>query len=94
MLGICALMVVLSLAGFASDFITHLIGNIDGLLLFAISLMILGIFAVMLLQLVKEEGWIPAHKENPAAPAPVASARAATPAAPAETVSAGQREGK
>lgn len=83
LLGICALMIVLSLAGLASDFITHLLGNIDGLLLFAICVMIAGLFALMLFQMAKEEGWIPArHKAADATPAPAAAKPAAKSGAP------------
>ena len=68
LLGVCLFVIVLSLAGLASDFITHLLGNIDGLLLFAICLMMAGLFALMLLMIFKEEGWRPSHHEKAAKP--------------------------
>ena len=66
LLGVCLFVILLSAAGLASDFITHLLGNIDGLLLFAICLMMVGLFGLMLLMIFKEEGWVPSHHEKPA----------------------------
>jgi hypothetical protein len=96
LVGVCLFVILLSVAGLASDFITHLLGNIDGLLLFAICLMMAGLFALMLFVMAKEEGWLPSRHGNPdeaAAPAPkpaVAKPMATVAAAPAET----SREGK
>ena len=39
LVGICVVVLLLSFAGLASDFVTRLIGNIDGLLLLFICLM-------------------------------------------------------
>jgi hypothetical protein len=61
LVGICVVVLILSFAGLASDFVTRLIGNIDGLLLLFICLMMLGLFAGMLLAMGKEEGWLPSR---------------------------------
>jgi len=98
LLGVCLFVVLLSVAGLASDFITHLLGNIDGLLLFAICLMMVGLFGLMLFMIFQEEGWVPSHHGKPveaaaasASPKPAAAKPVATVAAsPAE----GSREGK
>lgn len=89
LLGICLFVILVSVTGLASDFITHLLGNIDGLLLFAICLMMAGLFALMLLMIFKEEGWIPSHHEKPVAAAPAPKPVAAKPVA---TVAAGAAE--
>ena len=59
LVGICVVILLLSFAGMASDFMTRLIGNIDGLLLLFICLMMVGLFAGMLFSMGKEEGWLP-----------------------------------
>lgn len=64
LLVICLVVLALSFAGLISDFITRLIGNIDGLLLLMISLMMLLLFAGMLYAVGKEEGWIPGHRHS------------------------------
>jgi hypothetical protein len=61
LVAICVIILILSFAGLASDFVTRLIGNIDGLLLFFICLMMLGLFSGMLLAMGKEEGWLPSR---------------------------------
>ncbi len=68
------IMLFLSLGGVASDFLTGLTLNIDGLLLLAISLMGAAIFLGMLFFLAKSEGWLGKRKEA-AAPAPAAKAQ-------------------
>ena len=68
LVGICVVVILLSVAGLASDFITRLIGNIDGLLLLFICLMMVGLFAGMLLAMGKEEGWLPTRHYSEAAP--------------------------
>jgi len=65
---ICVVVLVLSFAGLISDFVTRLIGNIDGLLLLMISLMMLLLFAGMLYAMGKEEGWIPARHHSDSKP--------------------------
>ena len=78
LVGICLLVVVLSAAGIASDFITRLGLDLDGLLLILCSLLMGLLFLIMLFVMAKEQGWIPArHKKEAAAAAP-----AAKPAAP------------
>ncbi len=54
----CAVLVGLSLLGLAGAFLTRLLGNIDGLLLLSICLMIALIFAFLLYGLAKEQGWL------------------------------------
>jgi hypothetical protein len=61
LVGICVVILLLSFAGMASDFVTRLIGNIDGLLLLFICLMMVGLFAGMLFSMGKEEGWLPSR---------------------------------
>ena len=69
LVGICIVILVFSFAGVISDFVTRLIGNIDGLLLLFICLMMLGLFAGMLLAMGKEEGWLPTRHHAEAASA-------------------------
>lgn len=99
LLGVCLFVILMSLAGLASDFITHLLGNIDGLLLFAICLMMVGLFALMLFQLAKEAGWLPSRASKDAEPAPAPKPVAAKPVASVATGSGqatteGHQEGK
>jgi hypothetical protein len=68
LVGICLVVLLLSFAGLASDFVTRLIGSIDGLLLLAICLMMFGLFAGMLFAMGKEEGWIPSRRHAADAP--------------------------
>jgi hypothetical protein len=70
LVGICLVILLLSFAGLASDFITRLIGNIDGLLLLFICLMMVGLFAGMLFAMGKEEGWLPSRHHSEAASNP------------------------
>jgi hypothetical protein len=72
LVGICLLILVLSAAGLASDFLTRLGLDLDGLLLILCSLLMGLLFLVMLFVIAKEQGWIPQrHKKEPAsAPAP------------------------
>ena len=64
LVAICLVVLALSFAGLISDFITRLIGNIDGLLLLMISLMMVLLFAGMLYAMGKEEGWLPTHHHS------------------------------
>jgi hypothetical protein len=71
------IMLLLSFSGVASDFLTGIALNIDGLLLLAISLMVAVIFLAMLFLLAKSEGWLGKPKaEKAAVPASAASAPA------------------
>ena len=98
LIGVCLVVILLSVAGLASDFVTHLLRTVDGLLLLMISLMMAGIFALMLFMIAGEAGWIPArhHEEQPTAaavppkPAPAVAAKT-TPGVP---VGSASREGK
>jgi hypothetical protein len=54
----CAVLVGLSLLGLAGAFLTRLLGNIDGLLLLSICLMTALIFAFLLYDVAKEQGWL------------------------------------
>ena len=75
---VCVTVIVLSVAGLASDFMTRLISSVDGLLLLMICLMMAGIFSLMIFVLVKEAGWLPSRSRAPvAAASAVASPRPA-----------------
>ena len=54
----CLTVIVLSVAGLASDFMSRLLSSVDGLLLLMICLLMGGLFSVMLLVLAKEAGWL------------------------------------
>jgi hypothetical protein len=54
---ICAVLLVLSIWGVVGGLSARLFGDIDGLLMLAVSLMIAVIFALMLFMLGKEQGW-------------------------------------
>jgi hypothetical protein len=71
LLVMCAVMIVLSLLGIIGGISRDLFGNMDGILLLGICLMILLISALLLFGLAKEQGWIGKHKseEGPAIPA-------------------------
>jgi hypothetical protein len=97
LVGICVLILVLSAAGLASDFLTGLGLDLDGLLLILVSLLMGLLFLIALFMIAKEQGWIPQrHKQAAAAPAPKPAApRAAPPKAPSEEpVSVRPGEGK
>ena len=79
LLGICLLMVVLSAAGLASDFLTRLGLDLDGLLLILCSLLLGLLFLIMLFVIAKGQGWIPERPKKEPAPA------AAPPKPPAAT---------
>ena len=67
----CAVMIVLSLLGIVGGLSRGLLGNMDGILLLGICLMIALISALLLFILAKEQGWIGKHKseDGPAATA-------------------------
>ncbi|SRR5579883_1989935 len=105
LIGICLVIVVLSIGGLASDVVTRLGLDLDGLLLILVSLLMAGLFSLMLFLIVKDQGWIPTRKKAEAAaskatakPAPSAAARSATARVQAtetaEPVSARPGEGK
>ena len=99
---ICLVIVVLSVSGLASDILTRLDLDLDGLLLIMVSLLMAGLFLLMLFIIAKEQGWLPARpkKESAAAPgakaapAPAAARPAAAKPQPEEAVSVRPGEGK
>jgi hypothetical protein len=100
---ICLVIVVLSVTGLASDILTRLDLDLDGLLLIVVSLLMAGLFSLMLFMIVKDQGWLPArNKKESAAAAPAAKASPAPAAArpapakpqPEEAVSVRPGEGK
>jgi hypothetical protein len=98
LVGICLLIVVLSVAGLVSDFLTRLGLDLDGLLLILSCLLMGALFLIMLVVIAKEQGWIPERHKKESAPAPAAKP-AAPRAAPVksqseETVSVRPGEGK
>ena len=100
LVGICLLVLVLSAAGLASDFLTRLGLDLDGLLLILCSLLMGLLFLIALFSIAMDQGWIPArHKKEAAAaaaPAPKPAAPRAAPAKPQseEPVSVRPGEGK
>jgi hypothetical protein len=99
LVGICVLVLVLSAAGLASDVLTRLGLDLDGLLLILCSLLMGLLFLIALFSIAQDQGWIPARakKESAAAaPAPKPAAPRAVPAKPqsAEPVSVRPGEGK
>jgi len=85
LIAICAVVVLLAVAGLVWTFATGLEFNIDGLLMLAVCLMMGGVFSLMLLLLVKEAGWLP--------PVPFPRKKAAT-FSPASTANPGAGKGK
>ena len=49
LVGMCLGILILAVLGLASDFVTHLLNSMDGLLLFAVCLLMGGVFTLMLL---------------------------------------------
>jgi hypothetical protein len=100
LVGICLLVLVLSAAGLASDFLTRLGLDLDGLLLILCSLLMGLLFLIALFSIAMDQGWIPArHKKESAAaaaPAPKPAAPRAPPVKPQseEAVSVRPGEGK
>ncbi len=98
LVGISLLIVVLSAIGLASDFITRLGLDLDGLLLILVSLLMGLLFLITLVTIAREQGWIPQRhkKESAPAPAPKPAAPRAAPLKPQseEAVSVRPGEGK
>ena len=67
---ICAVLLVLAIWGLVGGLSTRLLGDIDGLLMLAVSLMIAVIFALMLYMLAKEQGWLHRRGKGNGAPPP------------------------
>jgi uncharacterized RDD family membrane protein YckC len=58
LLVICAVVLVLSLLGVLGGFSKGLFGNMDGILILGICLMMALIAAILLLVLAKQQGWL------------------------------------
>jgi hypothetical protein len=69
LLGMTLAIILLAVLGLASDFVTHLLSSMDGLLLFMICLMMGGIFTLMLLMYANDAGWLPKRRRKSADPA-------------------------
>jgi len=64
LLGMSLAIVLLAVAGLASDFLTRLLSSMDGLLLFMICLMMGGVFSLMLLMYANDAGWLPKRRRK------------------------------
>jgi len=80
LVALCAIVILLSLAGLVWAILVGMALTLDGLLLIFTCLTMGGVFFLMLLMLPKEHGWIKFPSKKAAASAPVKS-----PAAPAAT---------
>lgn len=80
---ICLVVIVLSVAGAVFDFTSHLGLDMDGILLLLTCLTMGGLFALMLLLVAKEQGWLPAHKKESPSPSVGPAAAKAAPKPPA-----------
>jgi hypothetical protein len=69
LLGMTLAIILLAVLGLASDFVTHLLSSMDGLLLFMICLMMGGIFTLMLLMYANDAGWLPKRRRKSTEPA-------------------------
>ncbi len=58
LVAVCAVIVLLSLAGLVAGFVTRLEFNIDGLLLLSVCLLMGGVFSIMLFLMAREYGWL------------------------------------
>jgi hypothetical protein len=83
---ICVVIVAISVAGAVFDFTSHLGLDMDGILLLLTCLTMGGLFALMLLLVAKEQGWLPSRKKESAATsaAPAAAKPPANPPAAGE----------
>jgi len=84
LVALCAIVILLSLAGLVWAILVGMALTLDGLLLIFTCLTLGGIFFLMLLMLAKEHGWIklPSKKAAASAPAKSPAAPAAAPASP------------
>jgi hypothetical protein len=62
LLVMCAIVVVLSILGLVAGVSRDLLGNMDGILMMGVCLMMALIFAILLLVLLKQQGWLGKHK--------------------------------
>jgi hypothetical protein len=69
LLGMCLIIVLLAAAGLASDFLTHLLSSMDGLLLFMVCLLMGGVFSLLLLLYANDAGWLPKRRRKSPDPA-------------------------
>jgi hypothetical protein len=82
LVGLNAVLVLLSLIGIIADIGTRLLFNgIDGILLLSISLMMAGIFSLQIFMDLKAAGYIGSPAAASAKPAPAAKAATPSPAA-------------
>jgi hypothetical protein len=86
LVAICLVILVLSASGLASDFLTRLGLDLDGLLLILCSLLMGLLFLIMLFVIAKDQGWIPQRHKAESAPAPAPKPPAVR-AAPAKSQS-------
>lgn len=64
LVGMCLGILILAVLGLASDFVTHLLDSMDGLLLFAVCLLMGGVFTLMLLMYANDAGWLPKRRRK------------------------------
>ena len=69
LVGMCLGILILAVLGLASDFVTHLLDSMDGLLLFAVCLLMGGVFTLMLLMYANDAGWLPKRRRKSSEPA-------------------------
>ena len=58
LLVMCAIMIVLSILGVAGGVSRELLGNMDGILMLGVCLMMALVSALLLFGLAKEQGWV------------------------------------
>lgn len=75
LLVMCAVMVVLSILGIVGGLTRDLFGNMDGILILGVCLMMLLVSALLLFGVAKEQGWIGKHKAADGATPPAAKAK-------------------
>jgi hypothetical protein len=66
LLAMCLIIVLLAVAGLASDFLTHLLSSMDGLLLFMVCLLMGGVFSLLILLYANDAGWLPKRRRKSA----------------------------
>jgi uncharacterized RDD family membrane protein YckC len=75
LLVMCAVMIVLSVLGILGGFSRDLFGNMDGILILGICLMMLLVALLLLFGLAKEQGWIGKHQDADGSSATPAKAK-------------------
>ena len=75
LLVMCTLLIVLSVLGIAGGLARDLFGNIDGLLILSVCLLMLLVSALLLFGLAREQGWIGKHKQEPGPAGPAVKAK-------------------